>query len=194
MAATMSPTTNGGYPVRFDVAYPERLSRWLIFFRPFFYIPWLVAFYVVGQFILLLYIVTWFAILNDGKYPDLLLKPAVWYQRLNARASAYFALLTDKFPLTEDSPVVLEIDTPPRISRLTTFFRLFLVIPHVIVLLLLSLALYVTTLIAWFAILFTGNYPHGLFTFAVGVYRWSVRVGVYSALLVDKYPPFTLDA
>jgi hypothetical protein len=69
-----------------------------------------------------------------------------------------------------------------------------LAIPHYIVLIFLALALLVVTIIAWFAILFTGRYPQGLFDFAVGVMRWGNRVQGYAFVLItDRYPPFRLD-
>ena len=67
-------------------------------------------------------------------------------------------------------------------------------IPHYIVLFFLWIAVIVCVIIAWFAILFTGRYPRGLFDFIVGVSRWSLRVEAYAVLLTtDIYPPFVLD-
>jgi hypothetical protein len=70
-----------------------------------------------------------------------------------------------------------------------------LAIPHFIVLIFLWIAAIVAVVIAWFAVLFTGRYPRGLFDFVEGVMRWGNRVVGYALVLVtDKYPPFTLSA
>jgi hypothetical protein len=68
-----------------------------------------------------------------------------------------------------------------------------LVIPHLIVLTFLLLAAYVVVFIAFFAILFTGRYPRGMFDFVTGVARWTLRVDAYAQwLMTDRYPPFSL--
>jgi hypothetical protein len=71
--------------------------------------------------------------------------------------------------------------------------RLILVLPHLVVLFFLLLGWLVSTVIAWFAILFTGSYPPSLLPFGLGVMRWALRVEAYLLLLVDEYPPFALD-
>jgi hypothetical protein len=73
------------------------------------------------------------------------------------------------------------------------FVKWLLAIPHYIVLVFLAIAAYVVVIIAFFAILFTGRYPRGMFEFNVGVFRWYQRVYAYSYLLMtDRYPPFSL--
>ncbi len=186
------------YPVQFDVRYPEKLSRWLLFFRlPLLvlllsaaFIPLILVALTIAAFQAIAFV----TILNDGRYPLMLVKPMSWYLRLSARLSAYESLLTDRFPLDEDSAVELDITVPDRCSRLTAFFRFLMLIPHLIVLEFLAIAVYLTTFISWWAILFTGRYPRGLFDFAVGFFRWSTRVSVYSFFLTDKYPPFSMSA
>lgn len=76
-------------------------------------------------------------------------------------------------------------------SRLTTFFRLILVIPHLIVLWAYSLVAAIAVFIAWFAIVFTARYPRGLYDFVAGFHRYYARVMSYYYLLADPYPPFS---
>jgi hypothetical protein len=119
--------------------------------------------------------------------------------RFGSRVGAYLFLLTDQYPSTVDEQSVhLEIDYPDVKSDLNRWMPLvkwLLAIPHYIVLFFLGIAALFAAIIAWFAILATGQYPRALFDFIVGVGRWGLRVDAYAILLVtDRYPPFSLRA
>ena len=106
-------------------------------------------------------------------------------------------LLTDTYPSTvEEQSVHLDLDYPDverDLNRWLPLVKWLLAIPHLIVLFFLSVGAFFAVVIAWFAILFTGRYPRGLFDFVVGVGRWWLRVEAYAILLVtDRYPPFSL--
>lgn len=105
--------------------------------------------------------------------------------------------MDDHYPATDEHPSVhLDFpypDVPRDLNRWLPLVKWFLAIPHYIVLFFLDIAMVVAVILAWFAILFTGRYPPGLFRFVEGVMRWNVRVVGYAYLLVtDQYPPFRL--
>jgi len=116
--------------------------------------------------------------------------------RFSARVSAYFALLDDHYPSTDEEQAVhLHFPYPDarQLNQWLPLVKWLLAIPHYIVLFFLAIGAIVAVIIAWFAILFTGRYPRGLFDFVVGVMRWSNRVTGYALVLVtDQYPPFSL--
>ena len=117
--------------------------------------------------------------------------------RFEMRVGTYAALMTDQYPSTvEEQSVHLELDYPDAekdLGRWMPLFKWFLAIPHYIVLAFLFIASFFAVVIAWFAILFTGKYPQGLFNYNVGVMRWCMRVQAYAFLqLTDKYQPFSL--
>ncbi len=96
-------------------------------------------------------------------------------------------------PAPAPYPVTFDVDYPEKLSRLLIFVKWLLAIPHFIVLYFLQLVANILTLISWFAILFTGRFPRGMFDFLVGVERWSMRANAYAFwLMTDSYPPFSL--
>lgn len=151
---------------------------------------------LLGAVAVFLAIVSWFTIVFASNHISGIRQFTAFYLRWRARALAYLMLLEDQYPPFGDAayPASLEIVDPalPR-NRLTVGFRLFLAIPHMIVLFFVVCLWMVTTIAAWFVILFTGSYPRGLYDFGVGALRWRLRVESYLLLMVDEYPPFSLS-
>lgn len=150
---------------------------------------------LLGAVAYFLAIVSWFTIVLTGTHIVGIRQFTTFFLRWRVRALAYLMLLEDAYPPFGDAPYPASIDVVdaagPR-DRVTVFFRLILAIPHFVVLIFVLLAWCVTTIVAWFAILFTGTYPQGLYEFGVGALRWLLRVQAYMLLLVDEYPPFSL--
>jgi hypothetical protein len=204
-----------GYPVKLSVDYPDRkLNRLTTFFRIFMVIPifivlalligasfkwgnngWNTQYSVIGLVVL----PTILMLLFRKKYPRWWFDWNLALTKFSTRVSVYLGLLTDIYPSTdEEQSVNIKIDYPDvqnDLNRWLPLVKWIMAIPHYIVLAFLAIAAFVVVIIAWFAILFTGNYPRNLFDFVVGVYRWSLRVSGYAFILVtDKYPPFSLSA
>lgn len=144
-----------------------------------------------------LFAATALMILFRQRYPRWWFDFNLELSRFSTRISAYLLLMTDKYPSTEDAQTVhLDIAFPNAqkdIKRWMPLVKWLLAIPHYIVLFLLYVGVFFSVIIAWFAILFTGRYPKGLFDYIEGVLRWSYRVNAYAFLLVtDIYPPFSL--
>lgn len=141
-------------------------------------------------------IVQWFAILFTGRELKGIRDFSLYYLRWRTRAVAYMALFTDKYPPFGDEPypATIEVQEPagPR-DVVSIALRLILALPHLIVVALLLIVWFLLSIVAWFAVLFTGSYPASIYSFTSGIMRWALRVEVYLLLLVDEYPPFSFE-
>ena len=185
------------YPVQFDVDYPEEpLDRASTLFRMIYSIPIYVILIPASSGVLFLPLLL--LILFRQKYPRWWFDWNLEMARFSNRVGAYSSLLRDEYPSTDEEQAVhLNMaypDAAGQLNRWLPLIKWFLVIPHIIVLTFLGMASFIAIILAWFAILFTGRYPRGLFNFVVGVMRWSIRVTGYALFLVtDEYPPFRLS-
>jgi hypothetical protein len=196
-AATPNAPPAGEYPIRFDVEYPEVLSRWKIFVKWLLAIPHLIIVYLLGIVLNVMVLIAFFAILFTKKWPRGMFDFAVQIQRWTWNTYAYVFLLRDEYPpFSGDAgeySLTYEVEYDEDLSRWMIFVKWLLAIPHYIVLSFLVIAATVVGLIAFFAILFTARYPRGMFDFVVGTIRWFQRAYGYSFLLfTDRYPPFSL--
>jgi uncharacterized protein DUF4389 len=202
------------YPVQFSVDYPDRpLNRVTTFFRIFVVIPIAIVLGTVsGQASWqssgreaaagaggLLFFGPLLLILFRKKYPRWWFDWNLELQRFTSRVGIYLALMDDEYPSTDDHQAVhLDYrypDAAVELNRLLPVVKWLLAIPHYIVLFFLDIGAIVVVIVAWFAILFTGRYPRGIFDYVEGVLRWHNRVLAYALMLVtDRYPPFRLAA
>jgi Domain of unknown function (DUF4389) len=206
------------YPLRFSVDYPERpLDRLSSFFRVLFVIPIVIVLSSISGFsaapfdeatdqattivvggVGLLFIPVLLMLLFRAKYPRWWFDWNLQLQRFANRVAAYLLLMDDRYPATDDEQSV-HLDFPyPEVERDLNrglpLFKWLLAIPHYVVLIILHIGVVVAVIIAWFAILFTGRYPRGLFNYVEGVMRWHNRVIAYAfTLITDRYPPFSLQ-
>ena len=205
----MEQTQIPAYPVQFSVDYPERpLSRLSTLFRPILIIPIIIiAAFIAGQtsdanttFLFAggtLFVAPLLLILFRKKYPRWWFDWNVALLKFESRVTAYFLLLRDEYPSTDEEQAVhIDIPYPDAATDLNRWLPLvkwILAIPHYVALFFLGIGALIAVIIAWFAILISGRYPSGLFSYVVGVLRWGTRVQSYMFLLVtDRYPPFRL--
>lgn len=203
------------YPMSLSIDYPDKpLNRLTTFFRIFTAIPiviiigllssaeygWEGAGWGIYQYAAagLIVVPLVLMLLFRRKYPRWWFDWNLALARFFIRIETYVVLLRDEYPSTDEEQAVhLEITYPDAskdIRRGMPLVKWFLAIPHYFVLYFLGIAAQVCVIIAWFAILFTGRYPRGLFDFVVGVFRWGLRVSAYASLLTtDRYPPFSLS-
>ena len=203
------------YPARLRIDFPDRdLERPSTLLRLFYVIPIMIVLAFVGGTVFgeasdqggatigafaggLVFVPALLMIVFRQKYPRWWFDFNLELTRFSSRVFAYVALMSDRYPSTDEEQYVhLELDYPDvehDLNRWLPLVKWLLAIPHYIVVVVLGIAAIVGVIIAWFAILFTGRYPRGIFDFVEGVARWALRVQAYSFLLVtDRYPPFSL--
>jgi hypothetical protein len=211
-------TAPSDYPVQFSVDYPDRdLNRVTTVFRLFTVIPigivlgavsgavWTYQYDPARDVVVatsvgaggLLVFGPLLMILFRQKYPRWWFDWNLNLLRFSNRVGAYLALMEDRYPSTDEEQYVhLDIaypDVRQDLNRWLPLVKWFLAIPHYVVLFFLWIGAVVAVIIAWFAILFTGRYPRGLFDYVQGVIRWGIRVTAYAFLMAtDRYPPFQL--
>ena len=203
------------HPVEFDVEYPDRkLNRLTSALRIFTALPIVIVLAAIGGVTVastgadtttvvasgsgLLFLPPLLMIVFRGKYPRWWYDFSVELLRFQNRVGVYVALMDDRYPATDERQSVrLEAPYPDvaRLNRGLPLVKWLLAIPHYIVLAVLYIGAVLGVVMAWFAILFTGRFPRGIFDYLVGVGRWSNRVTAYAFILVtDEYPPFRLRA
>jgi len=212
------PPVHDDYPVQFSVDYPDRdLNRLTTAFRIFAVIPIAIVLGSIGGYrsgdvgngtdttviaiggIGLLFLPPLLMLVFRQKYPRWWFDWNLELQRFTNRVGIYVALMDDRYPSTDEHQSVhLDFPYPDAkqgLNRWLPLVKWFLAIPHYVVLFFLYIGAFFVVIVSWFAILFTGRYPRGLFEYVEGVIRWQNRVTGYAFILVtDEYPPFRLRA
>jgi hypothetical protein len=193
------PYPSGQYPLGLDVVSPSSVERWRPLLNWLLVIPhqiWAGLLFFGAEVLAFL---GWFSILFTGRLPDSWGDYIAGVLRYQWRIACYLYAWTVQYPSFTpvaghidpgDYPAALWCARAVERNRLTTFFRAFLVIPHLIVLYLFSIVASLGLFAAWFIVLFTGRWPDGLRRFVIGFFRWQFRVSGYYLLLTDVYPPF----
>ena len=206
---------NDAYPVGFSVDYPDRqLNRLTTGLRIFTAIPIAIVLATIGGFgwedrgwwysdtvtlggTGLLFLPPLLMIVFRQKYTRWWFDWNLELLRFINRVGIYLALMDDRYPSTDERQAVrLDFGYPDAregLNRWLPLVKWLLAIPHYVVLFFLYIGVIAVVIVAWFAVLFTGRYPRGLFDYVEGVIRWHNRVVGYALILVtDAYPPFRL--
>ena len=190
------------YPLQLDLEAPDKIARWRPLVHWLLVIPHVVVLYVLLIVQRVVFVISFFAILFTGAMPEGLFGFNAMVLRYQWRVSSYSLFMRESYPefafATESAdpatePARLSVQPAPKLSRGLIFVKWLLAIPHYFVLFFLFIAVYVVTIIAFFAVIITGAWPEGMRTFVVGVMRWSARVNMYILLMTDQYPPFSLS-
>jgi Domain of unknown function (DUF4389) len=211
-----TPVAGDAYPVQFGVEYPARaLDRLTTALRIFTVIPIAIVLGTIGGYTAefshgtggattiaiggtgLLSLPPLLMIVFRQKYPRWWFDWNLQLLRFANRVGVYLALMDDRYPATDEEQAVhLAFPYPDAregLNRWLPLVKWLLAIPHYIVLFVLYLGAFFAVIAAWFAILFSGRYPRGIFDYVEGVIRWHNRVVAYALILVtDTYPPFRL--
>ena len=216
MSADYMDGSGAPYPARLDIDYPEEgLNRATTLFRIVLVIPIFVVIALLGgggNNTQQIGEATWITVSTGGFLfgPTILMLlfrrkyPRWWFDwnlelyRFSTRVGAYFLLMRDEYPSTDEEQAVhVDLDYPDAerdLNRWLPLVKWLLAIPHYIVVTILGIIAMLLLVVAWFAILFTGRYPRRIFRFMVGVNRWALRVAAYMWLLTtDRYPPFSFE-
>ncbi|HNJ97339.1 MAG TPA: DUF4389 domain-containing protein [Ilumatobacteraceae bacterium] len=180
--------------VSFDITYTTPRNRLTNAFRLIWAIPHLIIVNVLSRLAQVLALVQWFIVLFTGKR-----NRGLWDLGRNClswevRANAYAMMLYDTYPNfgfeKKDEPVEFGLEWDDSVDRLSVALRIIYAIPALFILIFVGIGAFFVALGTWFAILFTGNQPRGMFDFLVKVERFGARLSAYLYLLTDTYPKF----
>lgn len=190
------------HPLGAEVAPVPEVERWRPLVNWALVIPHSIWLWLLSLGSLVLAFLGWFSVLFTGTMPPTWSDYMVGVLRYQWRVTCYLYGWANLYPSFTpaaghldpgDYPAVLYCARPPERNRLTVFFRPILAIPHFVALELVGIAAAVVLILGWFAVLFTGRWPEGMRSFAIGYSRWQMRLSAYVLLVCDEYPPFSLE-
>lgn len=191
------------YPADLELDAPLEVARWRPLVHWLLGLPHLLIAGVLGNVAGVMALVSWFAIVFTGRMPEALANFQCMVIRYSTRAYSYALWLRESYPvfdftMTPEDPggdpvrVAIRPQLEDR-NRLTVGLRLIWAIPIALFAALVGVGAFFVGLAAFFAVLFTGRWPEGMRRFIVGAGRLCLRVSAYTYLLVDDYPPFSVE-
>jgi hypothetical protein len=193
----------GSYPLNIDVTSPPRVAQWRPLVNWVLVVPHLVWLLALQLGVGVVSVLGWVAVLCTGRLPERWSDYIMGVLRHQWRVTTFLYGWTDVYPPFSppaghvdpgDFPAVLYCARPLARNRLTVAFRAILVLPHLVALAAVGVAVGAVLLVAWVAVVATGQWPEELRRLAVGGFRWSSRVQAYAHLVTDEYPPFGFAA
>lgn len=197
MEASTTPAPR--YPANLYAQRQDRYHRWLPLVKWFLAFPHYLVLLFLFIGVVLAKIVAFFAVIITGRYPRGIFDYVVGVLNWSWRVQAYVGLLRDEYPPfalrpTEPYLAEVQIDYPEQgIDRWRPLVQWLLAIPYLIISNLLNIVARALTIVAFFVILFTEEFPEGLFNLVVGASRWGLRGFAYAAFMTDRYPPWDFD-
>ena len=190
------------YPAQLEFHGDYHIARWRPLAQWALAIPQLLVAGALGSLRNVLTLISLFTVLFTKQIPRPIFDAIAMTYRYEWRATSYALFLHEDYPpfdfeLSADDDGVephttLYLRYPDELDRWKPLYKWFLAIPQLFVLLLLACGAFVATVVGFFAVLFTGEYPHAVRDFLVDVYRYNLRVQAYVGLLTDRYPPYSL--
>jgi len=191
------------YPASIDVNTPDRLANWRPIVQWILALPHLIIAGALGYASGAVGVVSWFVILFTGRLPEGLANFQMMVLRYTVRAELYAGFLHDEYPpfdftmaAPEPGGTPVDIGFTPALdnrNRLTVGLRFFWAIPAMFFAFAISIVGGICWFLGFFAVLFTGRWPAGLYTWVMNTTRVSLRFQAYTLLLTDEYPPFETE-
>lgn len=192
------------YPATLEFTGEYQISRWRPLVQWLLVIPHMLIANALSSLRNILTLISFFAVIFTEQIPRPIFDAIAMTYRYEWRAMSYALFLHADYPpfdfevTSEDDRVEphtrLSIAYPEHLNRWKPLYKWLLAVPHYFVIVVLTLASFAAVVVGFFAVLMSGEYPHGIRTFLVNAYRYTLRVQAYAGLLTDEYPPFRLSA